>query len=561
MSEESSGLPMAPKWDEQKLQEEIAGLKELESKPFVPKAAGYIKRTGPGLLQSAMTLGAGSATASVLAGASFGYKLLWVQPVAMFLGVMMLAALGNVVLTTRERPYKAFGREMSKIIVFLWALGTIMSSIIWHFPQYGLAAGAARDLAAMAGIDNVPDEVEAANEQVKVAKDQGNNEAILAAEANLKEIKKETSLFSTGLTQQGLMVSFALGFFILGVNIFTTFNYGSGSTGIRLYEWFLRTCIALVVLMFAVVCIAGFSHIQWGEVGKGFIGWYGIPNVNDPVQGPRNIQLVLGMLGAAVGINMTFLYPYSLLAKGWRGEHKTLARWDLGMSMFLPFVLVTSLVIIGMTVSGVYDGNDILREGLKPLEASRSLSDVLGEKLGRVIFDLGLIGMTAGAISTHMVVCGFTWSEMLGLKQSKTLFRIFALTPAIGILGVVANLPFWFPVAASAVCFAMLPIAYLTFLIMNNKRSYIGDAVGKGFSRMLFNFFLVVALCVATIGSIIQINSRVIQNPKVREYVQQFFGFEKVEKEPVTPQPQDPDREVGEVPPVDDPEGEPSESE
>jgi Mn2+/Fe2+ NRAMP family transporter len=267
------------------------------------------------------------------------------------------------------------------------------------------------------------------------------------------------------------------------------------------------------------------------------------------------------MLGAAVGINMTFLYPYSLLAKGWRGEHKTLARWDLGMSMFLPFVLVTSLVIVGMTVSGVYDGNDILRDGLKPLEASRSLSDVLGEKLGRVIFDLGLIGMTAGAISTHMVVCGFTWSEMLGLKQSKTLFRIFALTPAIGILGVVADLPFWFPVAASAVCFAMLPIAYLTFLIMNNKRSYIGDAVGKGFSRMLFNFILVVALCMATIGSIIQINSRVIQNPKVREYVQQFFGFEKVEKEPVTPQPLDPDREVGEVPPVDDPEGEPSESE
>ena len=61
-----------------------------------------------------MTLGAGSAAASVVAGASFGYKLLWVQPVAMFLGVMMLAALGNVVLTTGERPYKAFGREMQQ---------------------------------------------------------------------------------------------------------------------------------------------------------------------------------------------------------------------------------------------------------------------------------------------------------------------------------------------------------------------------------------------------------------------------------------------------------------
>ena len=98
-----------------------------------------------------MTLGAGSAAASVIAGASFGYKLLWVQPVAMFLGVMMLGALSNVVLTTGERPYKSFGREIGKWLVILWALGTIMSSIIWHFPQYGLAASAARDLGDLRG--------------------------------------------------------------------------------------------------------------------------------------------------------------------------------------------------------------------------------------------------------------------------------------------------------------------------------------------------------------------------------------------------------------------------
>ena len=105
---ESKGLPMTAKWDPEKLQHEVAELEALAQKPFFPRAAGYIKRTGPGLLQSAMTLGAGSATASVLAGASFGYKLLWVQPVAMFLGVMMLAALSNVVLSTGERPYKSF---------------------------------------------------------------------------------------------------------------------------------------------------------------------------------------------------------------------------------------------------------------------------------------------------------------------------------------------------------------------------------------------------------------------------------------------------------------------
>ncbi|NLE37092.1 MAG: divalent metal cation transporter, partial [Pirellulaceae bacterium] len=418
MADQSKGLPMTAKWDPEKLQRDIAQLDALEKKPFLPRAGGYIKRTGPGLLQSAMTLGAGSATASVVAGASFGYKLLWVQPVAMFLGVMMLAALGNVVLTTGERPYKSFGRQVGKTLVVLWALGTIMSSVIWHFPQYGLAAGAARDLAAMSG------------------------SAVFDAQQNF-----------TGF---GWAVSFGVGALILGINLFTVFSYGSSPRGIKIYEWFLRTVIGLIILMFAIVVASSIGKIEWAELGKGFIGWYGIPEYTNP----KHVTLVLGMLGAAVGINMTFLYPYSILAKGWGTHHKKLARWDLGMSMFLPFTLVTSLVIVAMTVTGVYPGQDLLREGLKPVDAAGSLSGVLGDNMGRIVFDLGLIAMTCTAISTHMVVCGFTLCEMFGLEYTKTRFRLFALAPTIGVLGVVTQLPFWFPVAASAVCFAMLPVAY-----------------------------------------------------------------------------------------------------
>ena len=464
----SKGLPMTAKWDPEKLEREIQDLRELQGKPFCPRAVGYIRRTGPGLLQSAMTLGAGSATASVVAGASFGYKLLWVQPVAMFLGVMMLAALSNIVLTRGERPYRSFGQQISKLLVFLWALGTIMASIIWHFPQYGLAAGAGRDLGAMAGL--------------------------------------ELAFADGSFTFAGYVVSFAIGILILCINTIVVWSYGSSARGIRMYEWFLRIVIGLIVLMFAIVVVGSLDRIEWGELGKGFIGWYGIPGW----QNPENVTLVLGMLGAAVGINMTFLYPYSLLAKGWGSNHKTLARWDLGMSMFLPFTLVTSLVIIGMTVTGVYTGEDMVQQAITPLTAAQSLHGILGEHLGRMIFNLGLIAMTCTAISTHMVVCGFTLCEMFGLEYSKNRFRLFAMAPAIGLFGVVARLPFWFPVAASAICFAMLPVAYLIFIVLNNKRSYIGDAVGGGAKRLVFNCLLLLALLVATIGSVIQINNRVV---------------------------------------------------
>jgi hypothetical protein len=321
-------------------------------------------------------------------------------------------------------------------------------------------------------------------------------------------------------TSMGLVVSFAVGALILGINVFTVFSYGSSSKGIKLYEWFLRSVIALIVLTFAIVVIAKVGEVDWTEVGKGFIGWYGIPEY----QNPKNMTLVLGMLGAAVGINMTFLYPYSLLAKGWGKSHKALARWDLGMSMFLPFTMVTSLVIIAMTVT-IHGGVEGLRDGLKPLDAAKSLEGILPGFTGRVVFDLGLIAMTCTAISTHMVVCGFTFCEMLGLEYTKTRFRIFALVPAIGLLGVVTKLPFWFPVAASAVCFAMLPIAYLLFYVLNNKESFLGDGIMKWPRREFFNILLVIALVVSVIGSVIQINNRVIKNQDVRGFIAEKLGW------------------------------------
>ncbi|MGL4593788.1 MAG: divalent metal cation transporter [Thermoguttaceae bacterium] len=473
-------MPETPTPISDKSQRENDYLIELAKKPFLTRSFGYIRMTGPGLLQSAMTLGAGSAAASVIAGASFGYKLLWVQPVAMFLGVIMFAAISNIVLTNKERPYRGFMRELGGIwggfiaIVFLWAFGSILASVIWHFPQYGLAAGAVRSV------------VEQFAPGILLQNEQG------------------------GFTPLGYFVSFAAGIIILLINVTVVFNYGRGGIGIRIYEWFLRCMIALVILTFLLVVLLNFEKIDWLEMGKGFIGYYGIPSYD-----AKTITVVLGMLGAAVGINMTFLYPYSLLKKGWGEHHKTLVKWDLGMTMFLPFVLVTSLIIVGMTVSGIYTGADVVNEGIKPLQAAAALeSSFIPQWVATIIFCGGLIGMACGAISAHMTCCGFVLCEMLGLEQTTWRFRLFAMTPSIGILGVVFQLPFWFPVAASAICLTMLPIAYLIFLIMNNRRSYLGDAVGKGTPRLIFNIILVIALLVATIGAAVKIKSGVYDKIK-----------------------------------------------
>jgi manganese transport protein len=106
---------------------------------------------------------------------------------------------------------------------------------------------------------------------------------------------------------------------------------------------------------------------------------------------------------------------------------------------------------------------------------------------------------------------------MLGLEYTKTRFRIFALFPVVGILGVVTKLPFWFPVAASAICFAMLPIAYLLFYVLNNKESYLGEGMMKWPRREFFNIILVIALTVSVVGALIKIKTGAID--KVAEYI------------------------------------------
>jgi len=472
----SAGLPMTQKWDPERLDRERAELRELETQPWGPRIRGYFRLTGPAWMQSAMTLGAGSAAASVVAGAFYGYQLLWVQPVAMLLGVFMMAALANITLTKGERAYGIVQRELHPSVAFLWALATLVSTVIWHFGQYALLGGAVKDLADVAAAVNPAD--------------------------------PSTALSRTAET----VVRFAGGFFILGLNICLTWNYGSKPKGIRFYETFLRWMIRLVMLSFLVVVAVQWTRgrVSMGGVLKGFT-MFQFPDT------PGSLTTVLGAIGAAVGINMTFLYPYSILAKGWGREHKGLARFDLVMSLFVPYVVLTSLIIIGMACT-VHDGvagyGTVLAANptpstLQPIQAAQALSGVLGSSIGRIVFDLGFMGMACGAISAHMVCCGFTVCEMFGLEYTPRRYRMFTLVPAIGVLGVMVKSPIWLPVLASAIAFTMLPIAYVAFFVLNNKRSYLGEAVGRGWKRWAFNVVLLIAVAMAVVGSAIKIKTGV----------------------------------------------------
>src|SRR3972149_5539443 len=147
------GFPLVKERDAQALEAERVYIQEVDGRPsLIGRWRGYWRLTGPGWLQSAIPLGAGSAGSTILAGAAFGYKLLWVNPLAMFLGVVVFAAIGRQTLLTHARPYDVFRKRLHPALALFWGLTVFLSSIVWQFPQYSLGTAVLRDILSVAGL-------------------------------------------------------------------------------------------------------------------------------------------------------------------------------------------------------------------------------------------------------------------------------------------------------------------------------------------------------------------------------------------------------------------------
>ena len=429
---------------------ELEYLEEVNTRPWPRRLLGYGRLSGPGWIQGAITLGASTATTSFYLGWQFGYRMLWVNILGMLMGVVMFAAIARPALYREESIYRAMGKYVHPALALTWAVAAIVSSMFWCLNQYSVAAACLADLVQLAGV--------------------------VTDESNL------------------LSAKWIIGGIILVVTVPLTWMYGGRQrAGVRLYETILKSIVFFMVLCFALVAVK--TGIRWGEVFAGLVP-------GDFPTSSSDRTMVLGALGCAVGINMTFLFPITLQARGWARQHLGLARFDVGAGMFLPFAVTSSLVII--TTANVLQGSSQRPDD--PAAVARVMTPLfegswLPDATGRVLFDLGVAVMPLSTITILMLISGLAVCEILGVPHKGGWFRLGSLLPAVGVLGVAYKTPFWLGPLISSFALILLPIAYLGFLVLCNRKDFLGNDLQTGRGRWIWNAAMGVVLAIAVVGA------------------------------------------------------------
>ena len=493
-------------------------LVEANQKTLLSRWGTFAKLSGPGWLQGAITLGGGSLAGSLYLGVIGGYELLWLQPLMMIFGVLMLSVIGYVTLSTGEKPFRAINKHINPVLGWGWLIAAMLANLVWAMPQFSLGTA--------------------------------------AIQQNFGILDSDSGNYICAL------LLFAIGSVVV-------WSYDSGNKGVKFFEIILKIMVGVVVLSFFGVVIAMFGELEWGAIFAGFIPNFSllsepaskftgiIAESGDPdywkdiILSSQRDRMVTAA-ATAVGINMTFLLPYSMLRKGWGREHRGLATFDLSLGLFLPFFFATTCVVIASAnqfhgkydeglidptkktvltekLQGAYDKNlsgiqKQLGEGKEPnlidrqlaamlvsrdaFQLAGSLENLTGNKtVSQTVFGIGVLGMAISTIIILMLINGFTVTEMLGAEIGGMKHRIGSILPGVsGALGSLflwsnAEAKFWLAVPTSVFGMVLLPIAYITFFLMINSKSLMGDALPQGNKRIMLNAAMLVALVAATIGA------------------------------------------------------------
>ena len=120
-------------------------LERAQNGSFLTKLGIYAKLSGPGWIQAAVTLGGGSLVGALYLGVIGGYEFMWLQPLAMLCGIIMLSAISHITLSSKERPFVAAKKHISPVLAWGWLIATIIADVVYCSAQFGLGTDAVQN--------------------------------------------------------------------------------------------------------------------------------------------------------------------------------------------------------------------------------------------------------------------------------------------------------------------------------------------------------------------------------------------------------------------------------
>ncbi|EAQ78642.1 divalent metal cation transporter [Blastopirellula marina] len=552
MSESNATAAETPPSNHVQTDREI--LQEAHEKGTAATIFAFVRLSGPGWLQSAITLGGGSLAGALYLGSLGGTNMLWLQLMAIIMGVVMLSAISYVTLSTEQKPFGQINDHINPALGWGWVIATSLANMIFIMPQFSLCYD--------------------------------------SLDKNLLPGFLDGSVTSKVVVSGALLLA---GGFVVLLNT-------RGGTGAKIFDTVLKLLVGMVVICFfgVVVLMAGEGALNWGEIFAGFIP--DLSQLSAPTgdlaelvkQASESHQeffrnrivtaqsdVMIGAAATAVGINMTFLLPYSMLARGWDRPFRGLARFDLSTGMAIPYIIVTSCVVIAS--AGRFNGSNYndpkvdpywlssdpaevakspiisgatavitpllkkeyadqfvaitagdtqftdieiakqqsdLAKKLAPEylttlneadrlivaslvqrnadQLSAALAPLLGKSTARLIFGLGVFGMGFSTIIILMLINGYAFTEMFHAKAGGAPHVIGCLIA--GLAGAswfyfwTGESKIWLAIVASSFAILLLPIAYTTFFLMMNSKRILGSQKPTGVSMVIWNVLMVLAV-------------------------------------------------------------------
>ncbi|GAB3668057.1 NRAMP family divalent metal transporter [Halopiger thermotolerans] len=315
----------------------------------------FCRRLGPTWLAGAIAAGPATMASLVVAGASYGYALLWVVLLSAVLGATGQYLAMRLGLLT-ERGIVAVVEEH---LGSFWAWALVIDAV--------LAAGLAQ-LAIMLTLADV----------------------------------SATIVGSAGI---GIAALSDPRFWGIAWAVILALGLAGG--GYRIAELGAKVLVSLVVLAFiASALVAPIDPAAAAATGL-------VPEI--PGSGLGGAAVAAGILGGAVHITLLTMQSYTMGARGWTERDRDIATFDVVSSMLVAFGVFSLAVFL--VAASILPEAGVDPASVDEIQAAQALEPVAGE-YAMWLFLLGLWGAAVSTLGGNTIVPPYLLADKLGWDRS-----------------------------------------------------------------------------------------------------------------------------------------------